>query len=131
MFLAAISLQKICFISPISRLPNICPKYQQNDYTDPIFLTRSFSLFLSLSEISMKCISSCEKHLLVGHINKAEKGKCLNDIPLVTHLPRKPKMHRSCGCNGGHHDSPSWVTMALSLLKLNFRKYPAINTHYS
>ena len=65
-----------------------------------------FSHFLSLSENSMKYISFCEKHLLVRHINKSEKGKCLWYVTLVTHLPRKPKMHRSCGCNGGHQDSP-------------------------
>ncbi len=67
---------------------------------------RVYFLFLSLSENSMKCISFCEKHLLVGHINKSQKGKCLWYMTLVMHLPRKPKMHRSCGCNGGHQDSP-------------------------
>ena len=50
-----------------------------------------FPPFLSLSENSMKCISFCEKHLLVRHINKSEKGKCLWYVTLVTHCQENLK----------------------------------------
>ena len=56
MFLAAISLQKTCFISPISKLPNICPKYQQNDYTDQSIVDKYRKLLKKTKEARVEQI---------------------------------------------------------------------------
>ena len=125
------NLTNLCFLQPFHcrKTVSLVPFqyfliYAQNisKMTTPTNLLPGFFPLSLSSENSMECISFCEKHLLMGHINKSEKGKCLRYMTLVTHFPRKSKRHKSCGCNGGHQDTLSVFTMVLSLLNYNIKR---------